>query len=725
MKKNYRKKLDYLRLFSCAAVFLYHLGILKGAYLAVNSFLVLSGYLAVNSFRKKGNTLKKYYLSRLKNIYLPLLMATLVSICLVSIFSERVWINLKPESLSVLFGYNNYWQLAAQADYFTRHNSSPFMHMWYMAIILQLDLLFPFLYFCLRAGAKKFSKYFPYIILGLLSLGSFLCFSILINKGKVMNAYYGSFSRFFALALGMICAFAQKDKKTRVVANKDLADIIFYVYLLMMLVMDFLIPADSLFLKWGMLISTLISVRLVDYAAAEKDNQANPWIMLLSGMTYEIYLLQYPLIYLFAETPLPAFIQNAAIIVSTLVLSFLFKEALGKKARRRSYRYVLAAFLVLLSAGGAYCFFTAADYGDQIAELQNRLDENARLIQERNEEFLSRQEKEDRQWEDLIDPNLDDEEAVRKMLKEQAVTGVGDSLMIDIIEDIYERFPNGYFDGKISRDLYAGNEILEELKNEGKLADTIILLLATNGDYVEARNENLMKIVEDREVFWVNAIGADDPQFNERFADFASNYTNLHIVDWVSAAEGHPEYFYYDGIHVMEEGTGALADLIYDKVYEVYLARYRSSRQESIDAAENNRKQRVSFYGNEALINVYRYLNQQVSNAIYNTDKDYDYDSLAEVLKTAELEPKVVFVFDQQAGLSRNEYKKLIAECEGHEVIIIDLIGKDARLKDLPVQVIDFSAQIKEHPEYLLGDKVHLSDDGNKALSEMISNAVQ
>ena len=37
--KKYFKYLDIIRLFSCISIFLYHLGILKGGYLAVCTFL--------------------------------------------------------------------------------------------------------------------------------------------------------------------------------------------------------------------------------------------------------------------------------------------------------------------------------------------------------------------------------------------------------------------------------------------------------------------------------------------------------------------------------------------------------------------------------------------------------------------------------------------------------------------------------------------------------------
>ena len=51
--KKYYKNLDLIRIISCIAVLLYHLNLLKGGYLAVCIFFVLSGYLSVISCYKK------------------------------------------------------------------------------------------------------------------------------------------------------------------------------------------------------------------------------------------------------------------------------------------------------------------------------------------------------------------------------------------------------------------------------------------------------------------------------------------------------------------------------------------------------------------------------------------------------------------------------------------------------------------------------------------------
>ena len=143
--------LDMVRALSCIAVLLYHLGLLKGGYLAVCTFFVLSGFLSVTSaLQQKEFSFKKYYGRRLVQTYLPLAAVTLITVLVITMIPDIIWLNLKPETGSVLLGYNNWWQLSASLDYFARHVSSPFMHFWYVAIQLQFDLLFPVLFVFLK-----------------------------------------------------------------------------------------------------------------------------------------------------------------------------------------------------------------------------------------------------------------------------------------------------------------------------------------------------------------------------------------------------------------------------------------------------------------------------------------------------------------------------------------------------------------------------------------------
>ena len=126
-KKNY-KNLNLIRVIACIMVFLYHLGLLKGGYLAVCIFFVLSGYLSIiSASRKDSFSLKSYYKNRFIKIYIPLLVVTLLTIFVSCHFTDNLWLNLKPEATSVLLGYNNFWQLSANLDYFSMHSASPFI----------------------------------------------------------------------------------------------------------------------------------------------------------------------------------------------------------------------------------------------------------------------------------------------------------------------------------------------------------------------------------------------------------------------------------------------------------------------------------------------------------------------------------------------------------------------------------------------------------------------
>ena len=81
MEKKHYGKIDLIRVISCLAILLYHIGILKGGYLAVCTFFVLSGYLSVIScFKKEKISLKEYYLNKFKKLYLPVLVIVFTSL---------------------------------------------------------------------------------------------------------------------------------------------------------------------------------------------------------------------------------------------------------------------------------------------------------------------------------------------------------------------------------------------------------------------------------------------------------------------------------------------------------------------------------------------------------------------------------------------------------------------------------------------------------------------
>ena len=47
-----------------------------------------------------------------------------------------------------------------------------------------------------------------------------------------------------------------------------------------------------------------------------------------------------------------------------------------------------------------------------------------------------------------------------------SVVGIGDSIMLGAVNNLYQKFPNGYFDAQISRTAWLANSILKKLKSK-------------------------------------------------------------------------------------------------------------------------------------------------------------------------------------------------------------------------------------------------------------------
>ena len=212
----------------------------------------------------------------------------------------------------------------------------------------------------------------------------------------------------------------------------------------------------------------------------------------------------------------------------------------------------------------------------EMKELENKLNENLKVIEERNNNYANAVNNSKEEWAVTFKNLKSGEEQIEVVVRNLPVVGVGDSVLLGAIDGLYEVFPNGYFDGKVSRAIPGGESVLIDLKNKGLLSDVLILALANNGDFIERRIDELMEIVENRQVYWVEAVNADDLQFNEKFREYVQKYPNVHIVPWVEKSENHPEYFYADGIHVKGDGVKAYADAIYETIYNHYVEEYRN-----------------------------------------------------------------------------------------------------------------------------------------------------
>ena len=204
-ESTYSKKLDIVRILSCILVLLYHLNIIQGGFFAVCTFFVITGYLHTSSAMKDFN-IKEYYIKRFKRIYIPLIVVVFVTVIFSKLIGDTRWINLKQETFSVIFGVNNFWQINANLDYFTRHINSPFMHFWYISILIQFEIIFPLLFLLFRKIDEKINKHISTIIVAVLMIAATVSFFVMSCTQEITLVYYNTFARSFSIMFGVFLA---------------------------------------------------------------------------------------------------------------------------------------------------------------------------------------------------------------------------------------------------------------------------------------------------------------------------------------------------------------------------------------------------------------------------------------------------------------------------------------------------------------------------------------
>lgn len=733
LSKGYIKGIGLTRVFACIAILLYHMNLLKGGYLAVCIFFVLTGFLScISCFKKEKISFKDYYINKFKNIYIPLLVVVFLSISLVSLFSNINWFNLKPETTSVLLGYNNFWQLNANMDYFARHVSSPFMHLWYMGIILQFDLVFPFIFLILKKLGDKCHKLIPCIITGMLSL----IFTFIFYKSSLgdnlMVTYYSTFTRLFSILFGVFLAFIYQYYNNMFMFsfnNKKVNKAIYGVYLIIILLLFIFISSTSKYFAISMILVSLITCRLIALSYINNKKLLNfkdRIIRSISNISYEVYLVQYPIIFIFQYINLNNVLEILLIIFITFIVSLLIKFALSLKSTSfRKLRIILFLLILVPTIFGTYKYIISKDYTSEMKALESNLELNSQIMEERKKEYASKINEEKETWLNTLKDLEQGEEELKNIVSNLTLVGIGDSIMLGAIDELQSKFPNGYFDAAVSRTAYVANGIIRDLSYSGLLGDPVVINLGANGDCNNATKDLIMSNLGNRKVFWLNVTNDYSVGVNANLNSYASRFNNLYVIDWNSISSGHPEYFIADGIHLTYEGKKAYVKAIYDSIYKVYLDEYNEKKQSIMEEYEQKQNEKITFVGNSILINAYNYLDNELLKYEFITNSEYDYALLKRELENKinnnELSNKIVFAFDKSSSLTLENYREIIKICSDHKIKIISIDNELKKLASENVEVIDFTTE----ENYYLADGIHLSKIGNQKLSELILKITQ
>ncbi len=341
MNKKHIIGLDGLRSIALICVLLYHTfpQIFPGGYFGVLIFFVISGYLSATSiFRsmKKHNFhLLKHYKKRILRLYPELFIVLASTVGVLTALDPYRLANTQQEVTSILLGYNNFWQISMNGDYFANiTNNSPFTHLWYIAILLQFELIVPILCMLFQFIRKKINPIIAYLFFVVMTFISFLIMPLCVISQGITVVYYATYTRIFALLAGFTLGlFHTHGIHLKFIPKQKpfFTTITVLIFIGITVFLTFFVPGNHVWVYViGMQLYTLLCLIVIE--AINKTECSITHLLehsvfhLISRYSYEIYLWQYPVLFLcgikqWNQTTLHYCIQIGIILILSIWLN--------------------------------------------------------------------------------------------------------------------------------------------------------------------------------------------------------------------------------------------------------------------------------------------------------------------------------------------------------------------------------------------------------------------
>ena len=209
--------MDGLRGVALLGVLLFHAnGVIKGGFLGVDLFFVLSGFLITRLLLAEERTtgsidLRAFWLRRAKRLF-PALLVLMPAIALFAHFVARAEEGraIRADALATLAYFANWRAILSDKSYWELFQSpSPLEHTWSLSIEEQFYVVWPVVVLLVlrRYGARALLG----VVLGLAAL-SILATLVLFDSERTARVYYGTDTRAAAILGGAALAIVVRGR---------------------------------------------------------------------------------------------------------------------------------------------------------------------------------------------------------------------------------------------------------------------------------------------------------------------------------------------------------------------------------------------------------------------------------------------------------------------------------------------------------------------------------
>ena len=335
-------------------ILLFHLGTvglhspvkLSGGYFGVEMFLVISGYFLALGFAKRHESVREFASKKLLRIFYPMAVTVLITLVLGLFCMDYADIKtMACSAMAALGGCINYVLSESSSGYFAAETAyNPLMHMWYLAISLQVYLLCYIGYRILRHRSLTFKSL---VILLFIEISLLYAYAPELRRevikfiglpewvGAEGSMYYSTLARLWEPLCGMAILLMVDIRKAWL---KSL------VCLLAMVAIGWCVYDASTSLMPVVVISTMLLVKYLSGSlfAFLFENKYVRW---LGKISFSAYLLHMPLYVCYKCFTMSwwGWFAASMLLVASILLGWLFWKYVEQSKVR---------FLVLMSAWG-------------------------------------------------------------------------------------------------------------------------------------------------------------------------------------------------------------------------------------------------------------------------------------------------------------------------------------------------------------------------------------